>query len=111
MRCTTSFCGTSFRNFDKTLKRPVLLGGVFICAKSGSRPLGVRTRGSDPFSFARGEIAGTAAKHLGLRFSTGGNTHDRSQAIAVGFCADQLDAQALVRRGRALCIVPEQVYW
>src|SRR5216684_1656560 len=148
MRCTTSFCGTSFRNFDKTLKRPVLLGGVFICGKSGSLPLGVSTGGCDPFSFgrrdgltrgharetihlaagpanldavglfarretegqnkfARGKVAGAATEQLSLGFSAGSNTHGGSQAIAIGFRANQLDAQALIRRGRALCIIPE----
>ncbi len=45
-----------------------------------------------------------------MRFSTGGDTHRRSQAIAVGFRANQLDAQALVRRRSALRIISEQVY-
>src|SRR6266403_5811663 len=45
---------------------------------------------------AGGKITGAAAEHLCLCFPAESNTHRRSQAIAVGFRANQLDAQALV---------------
>src|SRR5580693_4148502 len=46
--------------------------------------------------FAGGKIAGTAAKHLRLRFSTGRKLDRRSNAVAIGFHADQFEAQAVV---------------
>ena len=60
--------------------------------------------------FAGGEVAGAAAKHLRLRFSPGRQPHSCPDAIAVGFCAGQLDAQTLVRCRRALCFIPKQIH-
>ena len=59
--------------------------------------------------FAGGEVAGAAAKHLCLGFTRGGEAHNSADAVAVGFCADQFDAQAAIRNGGALSFVSKQV--
>src|SRR5258708_1390618 len=60
--------------------------------------------------FAGGKITGAAAEHLRLRFATCGQFDGCADAIAIGFCADQLDAQALVRGRIVLRFIPEQIY-
>ena len=46
---------------------------------------------------------------MGLRFSAGGELDGCADAVAIGFCADELDAQAAIRSGGALGFVSEQI--
>ena len=59
--------------------------------------------------FAGGEVAGAAAKHLGLRFAADGEFDGCADTVAIGFCADEFDAQAAIRSGGALGFVAEQI--
>ena len=53
--------------------------------------------------FAGRKIAGAAAHHLRLRdHRRCSQLHHRADAVAIGFCADQFHAQALIRRRRTL---------
>ncbi len=46
-----------------------------------------------------------------LRLATSGEFDGRADAIVVGFCADQFDAQTVIRSGGALRLIPEKIDW
>ena len=46
---------------------------------------------------------------MSLRFSAGGEFNDCADAIAIGFCTDEFDAQAAIRSDGALRFVAKQI--
>src|SRR5215469_877250 len=69
--------------------------------------LGVRAQSKRQHQFALREVARTRAQHLPLLVATGGQTNDRTDAIAIRSCANEFEAQAVIRPP----FVMKQVGW